>query len=160
MRQVRISYPCSALVALAGLLLSKPAPLAAKHHVPDGFAIERASGEKQTRFPMFAAFDDKGRLFVAESSGLDLYAEITARTGPATSPLPLPKSSKLNGQIVPPVRTIRLRIWPRAVCGNDGRRCAANSELRVAPINIHGQYRDSLPRASLKESELEVALQE
>ena len=29
---------------------------------------------------MFAAFDDRGRLFVAESSGLDLYAEITAGT--------------------------------------------------------------------------------
>jgi putative heme-binding domain-containing protein len=29
---------------------------------------------------MFATFDDRGRLFVAESSGLDLYAEISAGT--------------------------------------------------------------------------------
>ena len=29
---------------------------------------------------MFATFDDQGRLFVAESSGLDLYAELTAGT--------------------------------------------------------------------------------
>jgi putative membrane-bound dehydrogenase-like protein len=29
---------------------------------------------------MFAAFDDRGRLFVAESSGLDLYAELLALT--------------------------------------------------------------------------------
>jgi putative membrane-bound dehydrogenase-like protein len=29
---------------------------------------------------MFAAFDDRGRLFVAESSGLDLYAELSALT--------------------------------------------------------------------------------
>ncbi|MEX2138931.1 MAG: PVC-type heme-binding CxxCH protein [Pirellulales bacterium] len=48
-------------------------------HVPDGFVIERVD-EGNTRFPMFAAFDDRGRLFVAESSGLDLYAELTALT--------------------------------------------------------------------------------
>jgi len=29
---------------------------------------------------MFATFDDRGRLFVSESSGLDLYAEISAGT--------------------------------------------------------------------------------
>jgi hypothetical protein len=29
---------------------------------------------------MFACFDDRGRLFVAESSGLDLYAELQALT--------------------------------------------------------------------------------
>jgi putative membrane-bound dehydrogenase-like protein len=32
------------------------------------------------RWPMFATLSDRGRLFVAESSGLDLYAEITAGT--------------------------------------------------------------------------------
>lgn len=48
--------------------------------VPDGFTIERVAGEPDVKFPMFAAFDDRGRLFVAESSGLDLYAEITAGT--------------------------------------------------------------------------------
>jgi putative membrane-bound dehydrogenase-like protein len=48
-------------------------------HVPDGFIIERAD-DARTRYPMFAAFDDRGRLFVAESSGLDLYAELVALT--------------------------------------------------------------------------------
>ncbi|MEJ7637222.1 MAG: PVC-type heme-binding CxxCH protein [Singulisphaera sp.] len=48
--------------------------------VPDGFTIERVAGEPDVKFPMFAAFDDRGRLFVAESSGLDLYAEIAAGT--------------------------------------------------------------------------------
>src|SRR4029453_1501756 len=54
-----------------------PAPT--RHRVPDGFVLQQVAGEPQVRFPMFAAFDDRGRLFVAESSGLDLYAEITAR---------------------------------------------------------------------------------
>ncbi len=52
----------------------------ARHRVPDGFTIEQVAGEPEVRFPMFAAFDDRGRLFVAESSGLDLYAEISALT--------------------------------------------------------------------------------
>jgi putative membrane-bound dehydrogenase-like protein len=48
-------------------------------HVPEGFAIERVD-QAYTRYPMFAAFDERGRLFVAESSGLDLYAELVALT--------------------------------------------------------------------------------
>ena len=48
--------------------------------MPEGFTIERVDPEGQIRFPMFAAFDERGRLFVTESSGLDLYAEISALT--------------------------------------------------------------------------------
>jgi len=48
--------------------------------VPPGFVIERAVAETDLVFPMFAVFDDRGRLFVTESSGLDLYAEISAGT--------------------------------------------------------------------------------
>lgn len=44
--------------------------------LPDGFAIERVAGPPQVEFPMFAALDDRGRLFVAESSGRDLYEEL------------------------------------------------------------------------------------
>ncbi len=55
----------------------KPKP---EPRVPEGFVIRRVAGEREVRFPMFAAFDDHGRLYVAESSGLDLYKEITAGT--------------------------------------------------------------------------------
>ena len=48
--------------------------------VPDNFLVERAVAPGMVRFPMFAAFDDQSLLFVAESSGLDLYAELTAGT--------------------------------------------------------------------------------
>lgn len=69
---------------LAGLLITGAEPARSEnpvqHRVPDGFVIEAVAGEQQVRFPMFAAFDDRGRLFVAESSGLDLYAEISAQT--------------------------------------------------------------------------------
>src|SRR5262245_65985157 len=44
------------------------------------FVIEQVAAEPDVRFPMFAAWDERGRLFVAESSGLDLYAELSALT--------------------------------------------------------------------------------
>ena len=49
--------------------------LAATLSVPPGFTIERVAGP-EVRFPMFATLDDKGRLYVTESSGQDLYAEL------------------------------------------------------------------------------------
>src|SRR5262245_16462987 len=45
-----------------------------------GFSIVKLAGPPEIIFPMFATFDDRGRLFVAESSGLDLYAELNALT--------------------------------------------------------------------------------
>lgn len=48
--------------------------------VPVGFAIESAAGAPKVRFPMFAAFDERGRLFVSESSGGDLYDELQKQT--------------------------------------------------------------------------------
>ena len=44
--------------------------------VPAGYAIEKVAGAPAVQFPMFGALDERGRLFVAESSGLDLYAEL------------------------------------------------------------------------------------
>jgi putative membrane-bound dehydrogenase-like protein len=48
--------------------------------VPPGFVIEQVAAAPDVVFPMFAAFDDRGRLFVAESSGLDLYKELQDQT--------------------------------------------------------------------------------
>ena len=61
-----------------GLLLLFAAQIAFGLEVPDGFVVERAVEPGQVEFPMFAVFDDKGRLFVTESSGLDLYADLRA----------------------------------------------------------------------------------
>ncbi|MEO6435520.1 MAG: PVC-type heme-binding CxxCH protein [Tepidisphaeraceae bacterium] len=47
---------------------------------PDGFVVEQVASEPAIRFPMFACFDDAGRLFVAESSGLDLYDGLQKQT--------------------------------------------------------------------------------
>jgi putative membrane-bound dehydrogenase-like protein len=44
--------------------------------LPDGFAFEKVTGPPLVRYPMFATFDDRRRLFVAESSGGNLYWEL------------------------------------------------------------------------------------
>ncbi|MEX2307926.1 MAG: PVC-type heme-binding CxxCH protein [Pirellulales bacterium] len=46
--------------------------------MPTGFVVERVADDLEIRFPMFGAFADDGRLFVAESSGRDLHAELKA----------------------------------------------------------------------------------
>ncbi len=61
------------------LLAAVLAPQAAPPRAVDGFAIEKVS-PSEVSFPMFAAFDDKGRLFVTESSGGDLYLELQKLT--------------------------------------------------------------------------------
>src|SRR5258706_6026131 len=48
---------------------------AAAPKAPQGFSIQKVSPD-QTTFPMVACLDDNGRLFVTESSGLDLYKEL------------------------------------------------------------------------------------
>ena len=45
-----------------------PAPI----RVPDGFVVELAAGPPLVRHPMMACFDDRGRLFIAESRGNNL----------------------------------------------------------------------------------------
>lgn len=73
-RSAQICVHLRHLRLLLFLLCAAAAPKA-----PPGFSIEKISPE-QTTFPMFAALDDRGRLFVTESSGLDLYAELQKQT--------------------------------------------------------------------------------
>src|SRR5687768_15894757 len=43
--------------------------------VPDGFVVERVAAWPLVEHPMMAGFDDRGRLFVAESAGFNLKAD-------------------------------------------------------------------------------------
>ena len=40
--------------------------------LPDGTIIEQVAGAPLVEFPMFACFDDEGRLYVAEGSGKNI----------------------------------------------------------------------------------------
>ncbi|HJN67636.1 MAG TPA: hypothetical protein QF761_15615, partial [Pirellulales bacterium] len=76
------------LVLTLGLLSSGPAggenPLPSKEvlpftppaiDIPDGFTLEIVAGPPLVKHPMLAAFDDRGRLFVAETDGVNLRKE-------------------------------------------------------------------------------------
>ena len=68
------------LLFLLAVFLASASSDADEPRVPEGFTIARVAAAPLVKFPMFAAFDERGRLFVAESSGLDLYAELSALT--------------------------------------------------------------------------------
>src|SRR4051794_13823764 len=58
-------------VAIAGALLGRTdAP--PRFTLPPGFVIEKVAGPPLVRYPLFACFDDRGRLFVAEGTGTNL----------------------------------------------------------------------------------------
>lgn len=73
-----IAYRLGGLTAC--LVAVTPPSIQAEFDLPDGFLIEQVAGPPEIQFPMFACFDDRGRLYVAESSGLDLYAELQKLT--------------------------------------------------------------------------------
>ncbi len=50
--------------------------------VPEGFVVELAAGPPLIDHPMMAGFDDRGRLFVAETAGLNLKADELLKTLP------------------------------------------------------------------------------
>jgi putative membrane-bound dehydrogenase-like protein len=52
-----------------------PSDLAARLKVPPGFVVEVVAASPLVQYPMMANFDERGRLFVAESAGLNLKAD-------------------------------------------------------------------------------------
>src|SRR5215831_15550795 len=70
-----------AAFALAGIALASiwtPVSVGAddvvaqRFRVPDGFVVEKVAGPPLVRYPLFACFDDSGRLYVAEGTGTNL----------------------------------------------------------------------------------------
>lgn len=65
-----------ALVMFSAVSLTAATPL----RVPENFSVTRVAASPQVLFPMFATLDERGGLYVAESSGLDLYEELQKQT--------------------------------------------------------------------------------
>lgn len=72
----------SILLLAAGLLPAargdEPAPIETpppEFQAPPGFVVERVAGPPLVRYPLFAAADDQGRLYVAEGTGTNLPGE-------------------------------------------------------------------------------------
>ncbi len=69
----RSTWPLCLLIVVVFVCQTMAADGEYTFRLPEGFTIEQVAGPPAIQFPMFAALDDRGRLFVAESSGLDLY---------------------------------------------------------------------------------------
>jgi glucose/arabinose dehydrogenase len=75
-----------ALASIVTILTLSGVPVAAAEayspllKTSDGLEVVPAAALPNVEFPMFAALDDRGRLFVAESSGGDLYDELQKQT--------------------------------------------------------------------------------
>jgi putative heme-binding domain-containing protein len=70
------------LYTLTLLLGLAPAAAGAEptFQAPPGFVVEKVAGPPLVRYPLFACFDDRGRLFVAEGTGTNLSgAELAKR---------------------------------------------------------------------------------
>jgi putative membrane-bound dehydrogenase-like protein len=78
----RFSRACflAAFLALAVFASFSSAASPLRFKLAETFTAAAAADEGVLRFPVFATFDDAGRLYVAESSGGDLYSEIRALT--------------------------------------------------------------------------------
>lgn len=59
-----------------------PGDLVARFKVPAGYVVEMIAGPPLVHHPMMANFDERGRLFLAESSGLNLRADDLLKTLP------------------------------------------------------------------------------
>ncbi len=59
------------MLSSCGQKSDKPTESTSYLNVPDGFVIEEAVSPDLISFPMFASFDDQGRLFVFESTGVN-----------------------------------------------------------------------------------------
>ncbi len=73
-----VGLMCLSLLAIPAFEQATPQPptpdLAARLKVPPGFVVEVVAAPPLVHHPMMANFDERGRLFVAESSGLNLRA--------------------------------------------------------------------------------------
>jgi putative heme-binding domain-containing protein len=73
-----VSVVLPGIVSIASSLLAgaeignRGASQPPEFHVPPGFVVEKAAGPPLVRYPLFAAFDDLGRLYVAEGTGTNL----------------------------------------------------------------------------------------
>lgn len=78
-RQWIANFSCVLILAVtASLSADEKLP-----RVPDGFTIEKVAASPLVQYPMMANFDDRGRLFVAASAGVNLRAHDLMQNPPS-----------------------------------------------------------------------------
>ena len=75
------------LLGVLGLIAHPPVARAAAEapalQLPSGYSVSTAAAAPLVRYPMMAAFDDRGRLFVAENAGVNLDTDALLRDPPS-----------------------------------------------------------------------------
>ena len=87
-------------------------------HVPDGFMVEVAAEAPLVKHPMWACFDDRGRLFVAESGGLNLNSDDLLKDPPSS--ILLLEDTKADGHFDKSTVFADRMVFPQGVCWHDG----------------------------------------
>ena len=104
--------------------------------VPDGFVIEQVAGAPSLQFPMFACFDERGRLFVAESSGLDLYAALKALTRRCR--ISVLEDRDGDGRYETPTVFAEKLVFPMGLAWRDGKLYVADPPKLVTYEDMNG----------------------
>jgi putative membrane-bound dehydrogenase-like protein len=107
--------------------------------VPAGFIVERAATTNALRFPMFAAFDERGRLFIAESSGKDLYAELRKLTRECR--VSMLEDADGDGQFEKSRVFVDKLVFPMGLAWRDGKLYVADPPDLVAWSDTDGDGR-------------------
>ena len=109
-----------AFSALAALAQAVPLPDAAVEslHAPPGFVIERVAAAPLVRHPMMACFDDVGRLYVADSAGLNPNAQELLKDPP--SRIQLLESTHGDGVFDKATTFADKLVFPQGVAWLDG----------------------------------------
>src|SRR5262249_31626050 len=71
----RILLSCSCLLAFVCQAIAEPPDQKIPFRVPPGFVAEKVGGPPMVEHPVFACFDDRGRLYVADNAGMNLKAD-------------------------------------------------------------------------------------
>lgn len=104
---------------------ASPADAIRAMHVPDGFTVEIAAEPPLLKHPMWACFDDRGRLFVAESGGVNLNADGLLKNPPSS--ILLLEDIKGDGHFDKASVFADKMVFPQGVCWHDGALYVASS---------------------------------
>jgi len=107
--------------------------------VQPGFEIKPAATALEVRFPMFGNFDGAGRLFVAESSGLDLYLELQKQT--RNCRISVLEDHDGDGKYESSKVFIDKLVFPMGLVWNDGKLYVADPPELVTYEDVDGDGR-------------------
>ncbi len=86
--------------------------------VPPGFTAERIAGPPSVQYPMFACFDDRGRLYVADSAGVNASGSELAKNPPHR--IVRLEDTRGNGHFDKATVFADKLTYPQGICWQDG----------------------------------------